>query len=241
MVNEEKARSLFDERSIELLMSSNRADKIKRAKIVLKILNKTYPRINVPLESRNVYTLLISVLLSAQCTDVNVNNVTKDIYPKYYKPIHFVRLGRKKIERLIKRIGIFRIKAKSIYHLSKTLVEKYNSKVPSSFEQLEELPGVGHKTASVVMSQGFGYPAFPVDTHIHRLAQRWGLTNGKNVIQTEKDLKSLFPKKYWNKLHLQIIFYGREYCKARDCYGISCKICTSCYPNRKKPIKTKKA
>ena len=222
-------------------MSSKNADKIKRAKIVLKILNKTYPRINVPLESRNVFTLLISVLLSAQCTDVNVNNVTKDIYPKYFKPIHFVRLGRKKIERLIRRIGIFRIKAKSIYYLSKTLVEKYNSKVPSTFEQLEELPGVGHKTASVVMSQAFAYPAFPVDTHIHRLAQRSGLTNGKNVVQTEEDLKSLFPKKYWNKLHLQIIFYGREYCKARDCYGISCKICTSCYPNRKKPIKTKKA
>ena len=222
-------------------MSSKNADKIKRAKIVLKILNKTYPRINVPLESRNVFTLLISVLLSAQCTDVNVNNVTKDIYPKYFKPIHFVRLGRKKIERLIRRIGIFRIKAKSIYYLSKTLVEKYNSKVPSTFEQLEELPGVGHKTASVVMSQGFGYPAFAIDTHIHRLAQRWGLTNGKNVTQTEKDLKNLFPKKNWNKLHLQIIYYGREYCKARDCYGLTCKICSTCYPNRKKPVKTKKA
>ncbi len=222
-------------------MSSKNADKIKRAKIVLKILNKTYPHTNVPLQSRNVFTLLISVLLSAQCTDVNVNNVTKDIYPKYYKPLHFVKLGRKKIERLIRRIGIFRIKAKSIYYLSKILVEKYNSKVPSTFEQLEELPGVGHKTASVVMSQGFGYPAFPVDTHIHRLAQRWGLTNGKDVVQTEEDLKTLFPKKYWNKLHLQIIFYGREYCKARDCYGISCKICTACYPDRKKQIKTKKA
>jgi len=184
---------------------------------------------------------LISVLLSAQCTDVNVNNVTRYIYPKYYRPIHFVKLGRKKIEKLIKKIGIFRIKAKSIYYLSKTLKEKYKSKVPKTFEQLEELPGVGHKTASVVMSQGFGYPAFPVDTHIHRLAQRWGLTNGKNVLQTEEDLKSLFPKKYWNKLHLQIIYYGREFCKARDCYGISCKICTSCYPNRKKAIKTKKA
>ena len=222
-------------------MSSKNADKIKRAKIILKILNKTYPRINVPLKSRNVFTLLISVLLSAQCTDVNVNNVTKDIYPMYFKPIHFVRLGRKKIEKLIRRIGIFRIKAKSIFYLSKILVTKYNSKVPSTFEQLEELPGVGHKTASVVMSQGFGYPAFPVDTHIHRLAQRWGLTNGKNVVQTEKDLKKIFPRRCWNKLHLQIIYYGREYCKARDCYGISCKICTSCYPNRKKPIKTKKA
>jgi endonuclease-3 len=212
-----------------------------RAKIALKTLNKIYPDIKVPLNSRNVFTLLISVLLSAQCTDVNVNNVTKDIYPKYYKPEHFVKLGRKKIEKLIKRIGIFRIKAKSIYYLSKTLIKKYGGKVPKTFDELEELPGVGHKTASVVMSQGFGYPAFPVDTHIHRLAQRWGLTNGKNVIQTEKDLKKLFPKKNWNKLHLQIIYYGREYCKARDCYGISCKICTSCYPSRKKPFKTKKA
>jgi len=154
---------------------------------------------------------------------------------------HFLNLGRKKIEKLIKKIGIFRIKAKSIYNLSKILVEKYNSKVPKTFEELEELPGVGHKTASVVMSQGFGYPAFPVDTHIHRLAQRWGLTNGKNVVQTERDLKRLFPKKYWNKLHLQIIYYGREFCKARECYGISCKICTTCYPMRKKPIQTKKA
>ena len=213
----------------------------KKAKIILKELNKIYPNIKVPLHSRNVFTLLISVLLSAQCTDVNVNNVTKDIYPKYYKPKHFVKLGRKKIERLIKRIGIFRIKAKSIFNLSKILMEKYGGQVPKTFEQLEELPGVGHKTASVVMSQGFGYPAFPIDTHIHRLAQRWGLTNGKSVVQTEEDLKRLFPKKNWNKLHLQIIYYGREFCKARDCYGISCKICTSCYPGRKKPVKTKKA
>ena len=222
-------------------MSSRKSDKIKRAKIVLKILNKIYPNITVPLESRNVFTLLISVLLSAQCTDLNVNNVTKDIYPKYYKPEHFVKLGRKKIEKLIKRIGIFRVKSKSIYLLSKTLINKYKGGVPKTFEELENLPGVGHKTASVVMSQGFGYPAFPVDTHIHRLAQRWGLTNGKNVVQTEKDLKELFPKHRWNKLHLQIIYYGREYCKARECYGISCKICTTCYPERKKPILTKKA
>ena len=213
----------------------------QRAKIVLKILNKTYPKTPIPLKHKNIFTLLISVLLSAQCTDVNVNNVTKNIYPKYNKPEHFVKLGRKKIEKLIRSIGIFRIKAKSIYNLSKTLVDKYNGRVPKSFDELEELPSVGHKTASVVMSQGFGYPAFPVDTHIHRLAQRWGLTNGKNVVQTEKDLKRLFPKRYWNKLHLQIIYYGREYCKARECYGISCKICTSCYPKRKRPIKTKKA
>ena len=216
-------------------------NEIQRAKKILNILNKTYPKIEVPLKSRNVFTLLISVLLSAQCTDVNVNNVTKYIYPKYYKPEHFKKLGRKKIEKLIKKIGIFRIKAKSIYNLSKILIEKYNSTVPKTFEDLEKLPGVGHKTASVVMSQGFGYPAFPVDTHIHRLAQRWGLTNGKNVEQTEIDLKRLFPKKNWNKLHLQIIYYGREYCKARSCFGITCKICTTCYPERKKPIKVKKA
>jgi endonuclease-3 len=216
-------------------------DETQRSKIVLRILNKTYPKTPIPLKHRNIFTLLISVLLSAQCTDVNVNNVTKNIYPNYNKPKHFVKLGRRKIEKLIRRIGIFRIKAKSIYNLSKILVKKYNGKVPKTFEELEELPGVGHKTASVVMSQGFRIPAFPVDTHIHRLAQRWGLTNGKNVVQTEKDLKRLFSKKYWNKLHLQIIYYGREHCKARECYGLSCKICTTCYPNRKSPIKTEKA
>ena len=211
-------------------------NKKKRSQIILKILNETYPHTPVPLKHRNIFTLLISVLLSAQCTDVNVNNVTKNIYPKYNRPEHFVKLGRKKIENLIRSIGIFRIKAKSVYNLSKTLVNKYKGKVPKTFDALEELPGVGHKTASVVMSQGFGHPAFPVDTHIHRLAQRWGLTNGKNVIQTEEDLKKLFPVKYWNKLHLQIIYYGREYCRARECYGISCKICTTCYPNRKNQL-----
>ena len=216
-------------------------NEVQRAKVAFKILNKTYPKIVVPLKSRNVFTLLISVLLSAQCTDVNVNNVTKNIYPKYFKPKHFVRLGRNKIEKLIRKIGIFRIKAKSIYNLSKILIKDHNNKVPKTFEELEKLPGVGHKTAGVVMSQGFGYPAFPVDTHIHRLAQRWGLTNGKNVVQTENDLKRIFPKKTWSKLHLQIIFYGREYCKARECYGLTCKICTTCYPNRKKSIITKKA
>ena len=216
-------------------------NEVQRSKIVLKILNKIYPKTPIPLKHRDKFTLLISVLLSAQTTDVNVNNVTKNIYPKYNKPKHFVKLGRKKIERLIKSIGIFRVKAKSVYLLSKQLVEKHRGKVPGNFEDLEKLHGVGHKTASVVMSQGFGHSAFPVDTHIHRLAQRWGLTDGKNVIQTEKDLKRLFPKKSWNKLHLQIIYYGREYCKARECYGLTCKICTTCYPNRKKPIKTKKA
>ena len=237
MVNEKETRAIFYERFAQFFIMNEK----QKAKIIIKTLNKIYPKAPIPLKSKNTFTLLISVLLSAQCTDVNVNNVTKDIYPKYFKPEHFVKLGRKKIEKLIKKIGIFRIKAKSIYNLSKILIDKHAGKVPKTFEELENLPGVGHKTASVVMSQGFGYPAFAIDTHIHRLAQRWGLTNGKNVTQTEKDLKNLFPKKTWNKLHLQIIYYGREYCKARDCYGLTCKICSTCYPNRKKPVKTKKA
>ena len=237
MVDEKKTRLIFYERFAEFFIMNEK----QKAKIIIKILNKIYPKAPIPLKSKNTFTLLISVLLSAQCTDVNVNNVTKNIYPKYFKPEHFVKLGRKKIEKLIKKIGIFRVKAKSIYLMSKQILEKHNGNVPRTFEELENLPGVGHKTASVVMSQGFGYPAFAVDTHIHRLAQRWGLTNGKNVVQTEKDLKRIFPKKIWSKLHLQIIFYGREFCKARDCYGLSCKICTTCYPNRKKAVITKKA
>ncbi|MDC1353383.1 endonuclease III [Pelagibacteraceae bacterium] len=212
----------------------------EKAKKILKILNKIYPTTPIPLDHTSNFTLLMSVLLSAQCTDLNVNNVTKSIYPKYNKPEHFVKLGKKRIEKLIKSIGLFRVKAKSIYLMSKQLLQKHGGRVPKSFEELEKLPGVGHKTASVVMSQGFGVPAFAVDTHIHRLAQRWGLTNGKNVIQTEKDLKRIFPKKIWSKLHLQIIYYGREFCKARECYGVTCKICTTCYPNRKIPVKIKK-
>jgi len=216
-------------------------DKKEKAKKILKILNKIYPTTPIPLDHTNNFTLLMSVLLSAQCTDLNVNNVTKNIYPKYNRPEHFVKLGRKRIEKLIKSIGLFRVKAKSVYLMSKQLIEKHDGRVPKNFDELEKLPGVGHKTASVVMSQGFGIPAFAVDTHIHRLSQRWGLTNGKNVIQTEKDLKRLFPIKTWSKLHLQIIYYGREFCKARECYGLTCKICTTCYPERKKPVKTKKA
>ena len=214
---------------------------IERSKKILKILNQIYPRTKIPLKHKNLFTLLLSVTLSAQTTDVNVNKVTKKIYPKYNKPEHFIKLGRKKIEKLIKSTGFFKRKAKSVYLLSKQLVERHDGKVPGNFQDLEKLHGVGHKTASVVMSQGCGRPAFPGDTHIHRLAQRWGLTDGKNVIQTEKDLKRLFSKKSWNKLHLQIIYYGREYCKARECYGLTCKICTTCYPNRKTPLKTKKA
>jgi endonuclease-3 len=213
----------------------------EKAKKIQKILNKIYPTTPIPLDHISNFTLLMSVLLSAQCTDLNVNNVTKNIYPKYNKPEHFVKLGKKKIEKLIKSIGLFRVKAKSIYLMSKQLLEKHRGKVPKSFEELEKLPGVGHKTASVVMSQGFGVPAFAVDTHIHRLAQRWGLTNGKNVIQTERDLKRIFPERTWSKLHLQIIYYGREFCKARECYGLTCKICKTCYRNRKSPVKIKKA
>ena len=162
-------------------------NEVQRSKTIVKILNRIYPKTLIPLKHRNKFTLLNSVLLSAQCTDLNVNNVTKDIYSKYNKPEHFVKLGRKRIEKLIKRIGIFRVKAKSIYLMSKQLLEKHGGKVPKTFEELEKLPGVGHKTASVVMSQGFGFPAFAVDTHIHRLAQRWGLTNGNTDVQTEKD------------------------------------------------------
>ena len=213
----------------------------EKAKKILTILNKIYPTTLIPLDHTSKFTLLMSVLLSAQCTDLSVNNVTKDIYPKYNKPEHFVKLGRKKIEKLINRIGIFRIKAKSIYLMSKQLLEEHGGKVPKTFDELESLPGVGHKTASVVMSQGFGIPAFAVDTHIHRLAQRWGLTSGKNVVETERDLKRIFAKKNWSKLHLQIIYYGREYCQARNCYGLTCKICTTCYPNRTNPINIKKA
>ena len=216
-------------------------DEKEKAKKILKILNKLYPTTPIPLDHTSNFTLLMSVLLSAQCTDLNVNNVTKNIYPKYNRPEHFVKLGRKRIEKLIKSIGLFRVKAKSVYLMSKQLIEKHGGEVPKNFDELEKLPGVGHKTASVVMSQGFGIPAFAVDTHIHRLSQRWGLTNGKNVIQTEKDLKRLFPIKTWSKLHLQIIYYGREFCKARECYGLTCKICMTCYPNRKNPVKTKKA
>jgi len=212
-------------------------DEKEKAKKILKILNKLYPTTPIPLDHTSNFTLLMSVLLSAQCTDLNVNNVTRNIYPKYNKPEHFVKLGKKRIEKLIKSIGLFRVKAKSIYLMSKQLLEKHGGKVPKSFKELEKLPGVGHKTASVVMSQGFGIPAFAVDTHIHRLAQRWGLTNGKNVIQTEKDLKRIFPEKTWSKLHLQIIYYGREFCKARECHGLTCKICTTCYPNRRNQLK----
>ena len=215
--------------------------KIEKAQEISRILNRIYRKVPIPLNHKNKFELVVAVLLSAQCTDERVNQVTPILFKKANTAIKMTKVPKKTIYNIIRPCGLAPQKSKAIFELSRILVKKFKGNVPESFEELEKLPGVGHKTASVVMSQGFGHPAFPVDTHIHRLAQRWGLTNGKNVVQTEKDLKYLFPKKSWNKLHLQIIFYGREYCKARDCYGISCKICTSCYPNRKKPIKTKKA
>ena len=181
------------------------------------------------------------MLLSAQCTDERVNKVTPELFSVANNPNDMQKLPIETIYQIIKSCGLAPKKSAAISNLSKILVKEFSGKVPDNFTELEKLPGVGHKTASVVMSQGFGYPAFPVDTHIHRLAQRWGLSSGKNVTQTEIDLKRLFPKSSWNRLHLQIIFYGREYCSARSCYGLSCQICSTCYPNRKKPIKTKKA
>ena len=213
----------------------------ERANYIANRLETLYPNVPVPLDHSSHYTLLIAVLLSAQCTDERVNKVTPVLFKKADTPSKMIKLSKEDIYLIIRPCGLAPKKSSAIYELSKTLIEKHNSQVPENFEDLEKLPGVGHKTASVVMSQGFGHPAFPVDTHIHRLAQRWGLSKGKNVQQTEKDLKKVFPKDKWNRLHLQIIFYGREYCKARDCYGLSCKICTTCYPSRKKPVITKKA
>ena len=215
--------------------------KSERAQIVLKILNKTYPKTPIPLDHKDNYTLLVAVLLSAQCTDERVNQVTPKLFKIASDPEAMSKLSQNQIYKIIKPCGLGPKKSKAIKELSLILIKKFNGVVPNNFKDLEALPGVGHKTASVVMSQGFGVPAFAVDTHIHRLAQRWGLTNGKNVIQTEEDLKKIFPKRSWNKLHLQIIYYGREYCKARECYGLTCKICTTCYPSRKKPLITKKA
>ena len=211
-----------------------------KAQQVSKILNRIYKIVPIPLNHKNKFELLVAVLLSAQCTDERVNQVTPILFKNANTAIKMTKLSKNNIYRIIRPCGLAPQKSKAIFELSRILVKKFKGKVPESFEELEKLPGVGHKTASVVMSQGFGHPAFPVDTHIHRLAQRWGLTNGKNVIQTEKDLKNIFPKKSWNKLHLQIIFYGRKYCQARSCYGLECEICKICNPKRKNPIKTKK-
>ena len=215
--------------------------KVERVKFIEKTLNKIYPKTPIPLNHINKFELLVAVLLSAQCTDERVNQVTPLLFRKANNSYLMKKVSLNTIYKIIKPCGLGPKKSKAIYDLSRILIEKFNGEVPEDFIELEKLPGVGHKTASVVMSQGFGHPAFPVDTHIHRLAQRWGLTNGKNVVQTEKDLKKLFPEKAWNKLHLQIIYYGREFCAARSCFGLECKVCRTCYPNRKKPIKTLKA
>ena len=214
--------------------------RIEKAQEVSKILNRIYKKVPIPLSHKNKFELVVAVLLSAQCTDERVNQVTPTLFKKANSAIKMTKVPKKTIYNIIRPCGLAPQKSKAIFELSRILVKKFKGKVPESFEELEKLPGVGHKTASVVMSQGFGHQAFPVDTHIHRLAQRWGLTNGKNVVQTEKDLKYLFPKKSWNKLHLQIIFYGREFCQARSCYGLECEICKVCNPRRKTPIKTKK-
>ena len=214
--------------------------KSERALIVSKTLNTFYPETPIPLDHYDNYSLLVAVLLSAQCTDERVNKVTPELFNIASTPIEMSKLSTDAIYKIIKPCGLGPKKSKAIKSLSKTLVKKYNSTVPNTFEDLEKLPGVGHKTASVVMSQGFGIPAFAVDTHIHRLAQRWGLSNGINVKKTESDLKKIFPISSWNKLHLQIIFWGREFCQAKACFGLQCDICKACYPKRIKPFIHKK-
>lgn len=214
--------------------------KKERAAFILETLHKLYPETPVPLDNKDNYTLLIAVLLSAQCTDERVNKVTPALFQLADNPFDMQHVPIDEIYQIVRPCGLAPQKSSAISTLSRILVDRFNGEVPSDLKGLESLPGVGHKTASVVMSQGFGYPAFPVDTHIHRLAQRWGLTKGKNVVQTERDLKMLFPKDRWNQLHLQIIFYGREFCSARGCDGRVCKICKTCYPNRKKPFIARK-
>ena len=208
---------------------------------ISKELQKLYPETPIPLDHDSIYTLLIAVLLSAQCTYVRVNQVTPELFKLANNPFDMSLVDPDEIRKIIRPCGLSPKKSKAIAELSKILCEKYEGQVPESFEALEALPGVGHKTASVVMSQGFNHPAFPIDTHIHRLAQRWRLSRGKNVKQTEKDLKKGFPIEDWNKLHLQIIFYGREYCTARGCDGRVCKICSEVNKGRKSPVKTNKA
>jgi endonuclease-3 len=214
--------------------------KAERAAHVATRLEELYPETPIPLDHTDVYTLLIAVLLSAQCTDERVNKITPALFAIASTPQTMAKVPVGTIRDIIKPCGLSPRKSVAISELSKILVAKYNGAVPDDMEALESLPGVGHKTASVVMSQAFGVPAFPVDTHIHRLAQRWKLTNGKNVVQTEKDLKRAFPKESWNKLHLQIIFYGREYCSARGCDGTVCPLCRELFPDRKRAVKTRK-
>ncbi len=215
--------------------------KQERVAYILCKLQALYPEAPIPLDHKDPYTLLVAVLLSAQCTDERVNTVTPALFDRADNPFAMADVPVDDIRAIIRACGLSPQKSQAISRLSQMLVEDHNGEVPQDMALLETLPGVGHKTASVVMSQAFGIPTFPVDTHIHRLAQRWGLTSGKNVAQTEQDLKRLFPKACWNDLHLQIIYYGREYCTARGCDGTVCEICSTCYPNRKHPKKTKKA
>ncbi|TVZ38331.1 DNA-(apurinic or apyrimidinic site) lyase /endonuclease III [Alteromonadaceae bacterium 2753L.S.0a.02] len=215
--------------------------KHERVAYIHNELQRLYPEPPIPLDHSDPYTLLVAVLLSAQCTDERVNKVTPALWQLADNCFDMSVQPVDAIQQIIRPCGLSPQKSKAIKGLSEILVDEYQGAVPDTLEQLEALPGVGHKTASVVMAQAFGEPAFPVDTHIHRLAQRWGLTNGRSVTQTEKDLKRLFPRESWNALHLQIIYYGREYCTARGCDGTVCTICTTCYPNRKKPKVTRKA
>ena len=215
--------------------------KAERAEFVHRRLEELYPETPIPLDHRDPFTLLVAVLLSAQCTDERVNRVTPGLFALADTPQSMQKIPVSRIEQVIRPCGLAPRKAQAIADLSRLLVEHHGGRVPASLEALEELPGVGHKTASVVIAQAFGVPAFPVDTHIHRLAQRWKLASGKNVADTERSLKKLFPEDSWNKLHLQIIFYGREHCSARGCDGTKCEICRSLFPKRKSPVTTKKA
>ena len=214
--------------------------KSERSEKISEILDEYFPSPDVPLKHSDPFTLLVAVLLSAQCTDERVNSITPKLFKKAKTPEKMALLKEREIYKIIKPCGLGPKKSKAIRELSRILVKEYNSKVPKNLEKLEKLPGVGHKTASVVMSQAFNIPAFPVDTHIHRCAQRWGLSSGKNVKTTENDLKKLFPEKEWNKLHIQIIMYARKYCPARGCFGLECSICKTCFPNRKSKFKHKK-
>ena len=216
-------------------------NKRDRAALVLQRLEQHYPETPIPLDHSDPFTLLIAVLLSAQCTDKKVNEVTPALFAAGPSPVAMAALPEDTILGHIRQLGLAKTKARNVKRLSELLLERHGGAVPQSFAELEALPGVGHKTASVVMAQAFGVPAFPVDTHIHRLAQRWGLSQGRNVEQTERDLKGLFPKQAWNKLHLQIIFYGREHCTARGCDGTVCGLCSELYPNRRKPVLWRKA
>ena len=216
--------------------------KAERADHVLRRLAELYSDPPIPLDHTDAFTLLIAVLLSAQCTDVRVNQITPKLFGELGRtPQVLAKQPVPAIEAIVKPCGLGPQKAKAIQKLSQILLDEHEGQVPADLDALERLPGVGHKTAQVVMAQSFGVPSFPVDTHIHRLAQRWKLTDGKNVLQTERDLKRLFPATSWNKLHLQIIFYGREHCTARSCDGTTCEICTTLFPERKRALKTRKA